>query len=114
MFKLINGSKKKEVLCQELGISRRTFYNWKKKYESEGIKGLIRKKPIAYHHPNRLTQEIVERILELRETYKLGPKRIMWYLERYHDIKISESSVSRTLEKPLFCRRQNLKVSLIV
>ena len=42
-------------------------------------------------------QKTVEKILELRKTYQLGPKRIMWYLERYHGIKVSESSVSRTL-----------------
>jgi len=96
LFKIINGSKKKDELCQEFGISGRTFYNWKRKYESEGIEGLKRKKPIAYHHPKKLTQETVEKILELRETYQLGSKRVMWYLERYHDIKISESSVTRT------------------
>ena len=27
----------------------------------------------------------------------LGSKRILWYLERYHGIKTSESTVTRTL-----------------
>jgi len=39
----------------------------------------------------------VDKILHLRQTYKLGPERITWYLERYHGIKTSESSVYRTL-----------------
>lgn len=44
-----------------------------------------------------MSQEAVERILELRKTYSLGPQRIAWYLERYHSIKVSCASVYRTL-----------------
>jgi transposase InsO family protein len=39
----------------------------------------------------------VEKILELRRDYGLGPQRINWYLERYHGIKTSCASVYRTL-----------------
>ena len=39
--------------------------------------------------------EIVEKVLHLRKTYHLGPMRIVWYLARYHDIKISGAGVSR-------------------
>ena len=56
-----------------------------------------RRKLTAYSHPRKLSQEVVDMILNLRCTYKLGPGRIKWYFERYHWIKISESSVYRTL-----------------
>ena len=59
--------------------------------------GLRRKKPIANNHPRKLSQDAVDKILYLRKEYKLGPERIKWYLERYHGIKTSESSVYRTL-----------------
>lgn len=83
--------------CQEFNVNRSTFYNWKKAYEKEGFEGLRRKKPIHYNYPGQITQETIDRILDLRQNYQLGSKRITWYLERYHGIKISESSVTRTL-----------------
>ena len=48
-------------------------------------------------HPRSAPPEVTEKILHLRSNYHLGPERIMWYLERYHGIKISESSVYRVL-----------------
>ena len=69
----------------------------KKAFESGGMDGLRRKKPIANNHPRKLSQGVVDKILYLRKDYKLGPERIKWYLERYHGIKTSESSIYRTL-----------------
>jgi len=39
----------------------------------------------------------VDRVLLLRKKYHLGPIRIVWYMARYHGIKISDASVYRTL-----------------
>lgn len=85
--------------CQEFEIPRNSYYNWKKKYQAEGEAGLRRKKPVAKHHPHQIPQEVIDKILELRKEYQLGSIRITWYLERYHGIKISESSVYRTLAR---------------
>ena len=49
--------------CREFEVPRSTFYTWKKAYEREGKAGLIRKKPIAYHHPRQISLEAVEKIL---------------------------------------------------
>lgn len=83
--------------CREFEIPRSLFYKWKNSFDSEGKAGLYRKKPIAYHHPKQLQPEVVEKILHLRSTYNFGPQRIAWYLERYHGITTSCSSVYRTL-----------------
>jgi len=83
----------------EFGVSKSTYYSWKKKYDSEGEEGLKRKKPIARNHPNKISQDIIDKVIELRTIYQLGSIRITWYLERYHNIKISESSVYRILKK---------------
>ena len=48
---------------------------------------------------NQIKKEVVEKVLELRKEHKLGTWRIKWYLERYHDINISESSVFRILKR---------------
>ena len=84
--------------CREFNISRSIFYFWKQKYDNEGRSGLYRKKPIAYNHPRKTSPEVIEKILELRAEYQLGALRIVYYLDRYHGIKISESTVSRVLK----------------
>ena len=83
--------------CKEFNIHRSAFYKKKKAYEKEGFEGLRRKKPIPHNHPRKISQEFVNKVLDLRQTYQLGSKRITWYLERYHGISISESSVTRIL-----------------
>ena len=83
--------------CREFNVSRSTFYCWKQKYDNEGRSGLYRKKPVAYSHPRKTPPEVVEKILEIRTDYQLGSLRIMYYLDRYHGIKISESTVTRVL-----------------
>jgi transposase InsO family protein len=83
--------------CREFEVPRSTFYEWKKAYDKEGKAGLARKKPIARNHPRQLSKDAVDKILHLRQEYKLGPERITWYLERYHGIKTSVSGVYRTL-----------------
>jgi len=84
-------------ICREFNIHRSAFYKWKKTYEKEGFEGLRRKKPIPHSHPRKISQEVVNKVFDLRQTYQLGSKRITWYLERYHGISISESSVTRIL-----------------
>jgi transposase InsO family protein len=86
------------IACREFNVPRSSFYRWKKRYEREGRSGLYRKKPIAKSHPRKTPPEIVERILELRREYQIGSLRIAYYLDRYHGIKVSESTVSRVLK----------------
>lgn len=83
--------------CREFNVARSTFYEWKKRYDEEGRSGLYRRKPVAHSHPRKTSQEVIEKILELRNLYQLGALRIVYYLKRYHDIQISESTVTRIL-----------------
>ena len=89
ILKFIENSKNITKECKEFEISKTTYYKWRKRYLEGGREALFRMKPIAHSHPNRLSQEAVEKILELRKAYQLGPKRIMWYLARYHGGKAS-------------------------
>ncbi len=59
---------------------------------------MYRERPVAYRHPRRTSPEVVEKILEIRTEYQFGALRIMYYLDRIHGIKISESTVSRVLK----------------
>ena len=83
--------------CRTFCVSRSGFYRWKKIYEEHGEEGLKHRKPIARDHPRRIPEATVQKVLEIRKNYHLGPQRIVWYLERYHDTRISLSSVYRIL-----------------
>ena len=85
--------------CRYFGIGRASFYRWKAAREKHGEAALVREKPIPKNPKNRTPPEIVEKVLHLRKTYHLGPMRIVWYLARYHDIKISGAGVSRILKR---------------
>jgi transposase InsO family protein len=83
--------------CRTFCVSRAAFYRWRKIYDVQGEAGLKQRKPIAKDHPRRILEANIEKVLELRRTYHLGPQRIVWYLQRYHGIAISFSSVYRIL-----------------
>ena len=82
--------------CREFNLPHSTFYRRKQKYD-EGQFGLYGERPVAYRHPRRTSPEVVDKILAIRAEYQLGALRIMYYLDHYHGIKISESTVTRVL-----------------
>ena len=85
--------------CRYFGIGRASFYRWRTAYRQLGEAGLVNAKPIPKNPASRTPLEIVDKVLHLRKTYHLGPIRIVWYLARYHAIKISEAGVSRILRR---------------
>jgi transposase len=85
--------------CRYSGIARGSFYRWKAALQRQGEAGLVNRKPVPRNPANRTPPEIVEKVLHLRRTYHLGPIRIVWYLARYHDIKISDAGVNRILRR---------------
>ena len=89
--------------CRYYGVARSTFYLWRARYRELGNEGLSNHRCVAHNHPNKTPAEVVEKVLHLRRTYHMGPLRIVWYLERYHDRKTSDATVYRV------CRRHGLR-----
>ena len=85
--------------CGYFGIGRSRFNLWRQAYAERGEAGMDKAPPIPKSHANRTPPEREENVLYLFRKYHLGPMRIVWYLERYHDIKISEATVSRKLRR---------------
>jgi transposase len=85
--------------CRYFGIGRASFYRWRAAFQRQGEAGLVNRKPAPKNPANRTAPEIVEKVLHLRQTYHLGPIRIVWYLARYHGIKISDAGVYRILRR---------------
>lgn len=81
------------------GISRSSFYRWRDAYQKHGEAGLENAKSIPKNPANQTPAKIVEKALYLRRKYHLGPIRIVWYLARYHGIKISDAGVYRILKR---------------
>ena len=85
--------------CRYFGIGRASFYRWRQEYLKRGEPGLVPKRPGPKSHPKRTPDAVVEKVLHLRQTYHLGPMRIVWYLARYHDVGISDAGVYRILRR---------------
>jgi len=85
--------------CRYFGIGRASFYRWKTAYRERGVAGLVNARSVPHRHPNKTPPEVAEKVLHLRRKYHLGPIRIVWYLDRYHGIKISDAGVYRILKR---------------
>jgi transposase len=91
--------------CQLFGISRTTFYNWKRAYQKHGIVGLNAKEPQKPQMPNRVTAAIERDILAYVARYPAdGPKRIYYELKA-EGIQIGESGIYNVLRRHQLSRR---------
>jgi transposase InsO family protein len=97
VIEIAGGSRNVSRKCRSLGMPRSTYYRWKKRFDEEGVAGLSNRCSGPNTHPRSTPPHVVEKIVHLRTKYHLGPQRITWYLERYHGISISCSTVYRTL-----------------
>src|SRR6185312_10281726 len=58
------------------GMSRATAYRLCRRYHEEGWEGLRDRRPVAKHHPHRLSVEAEAQIIELRRRTNWGPQAI--------------------------------------
>jgi len=54
------------MACRYYGISRDTFYRWKRAYKSRGEAGLVNNKPCPQNPKLRIPKKIEEKILYVR------------------------------------------------
>ena len=80
-------------------MGRSSFCRWRTAYKLRGVAALVNAKSIPKNPANQAPPEIVDKVLYLRSKYHLGSIRIVWYLARYHDIKISDADVTRILRR---------------
>jgi putative transposase len=69
-------------LCRTYGISRKTGYKWLTRWLDEGAGGLADRSRARRHHPNQVKPELVAAILDARDRYGWGPKKLRVILER--------------------------------
>ena len=64
--------------CRYFGVGRSSFYRWRTAFRQHGLAGLENCKTAPKNPANGTSPEIVEKVLHLRKTYRLGPIRIVW------------------------------------
>jgi putative transposase len=72
-------------LCARFGVSRKTGYKWRGRFEEEGRAGLRDRPRLAHDRPHRLSAEVEELIVALRRAKPHeGPKKLRLALGRRH------------------------------
>jgi transposase InsO family protein len=70
-------------LCGRQGISRQAGYNTLARYQRAGWKGLEARSRAPHGHPNQMSGETEQQILELRQAHmRWGPRKLKVVLER--------------------------------
>ncbi|WP_269527279.1 IS481 family transposase [Coraliomargarita parva] len=98
-------------LCAEYGISRKTGYKWRERYQKQGAVGLhdLSRKPT--NSPNQLSEALMCQIVKLHERHRTwGPKKIRALLLK--DIAFaaeapSESSIKRVFDRCGWTRKRS-------
>jgi transposase InsO family protein len=73
--------------CREYGISRQSFYLWRRRYQAGGLDGLQARSRAPRSSPQRIGSEVEEAIVGLRKELTelgvdAGPATIEWHLRR--------------------------------
>jgi transposase InsO family protein len=87
------------ALCREFGVARPTGYRWVKRFEAEGSVSALRdrsRRPLS--SPTRTSGRIEGRVMELRDRYGWGARKIHRLLER-EGIELPAVTVHRILKR---------------
>jgi transposase InsO family protein len=71
-------------LCAELGVSRQTFYKWKRRWDVEGPPGLLERSRRPLNSPGLIDAAVEDEIVRLRKQRRVdrGPQAIAYQLQR--------------------------------
>jgi len=64
-------------LAERYGVSRKTIYKWIERHASEGMAGLQDRSRAPHSSPQRLSEEMVARIIAARQRWGWGPRKLI-------------------------------------
>lgn len=103
-------------LCREYGISRKTAYKWKSRYEASGLRGLEDMSRRPHSHPLGVSGEVVADVVATRHAHgRWGPRKIAAVLRDRHGV--SSRTVARILVRAglvLLARRRRRRPTVTV
>jgi len=87
-------------LCDEYGISPKTGYKWKQRFEEDGFEGLHDQSRRPKQHPDQLAESVICEIVRIKMVHpRWGPRKIREVYRRTHGEAPSESSFKRVLDR---------------
>ena len=63
-------------VAAEMGVSRPTAYKWWRRFQDEGVEGLVDRSSRPRSCPHQTSPELEAQVLELRQALKRGPARL--------------------------------------
>ncbi len=85
--------------CRYFGINRHSYYLWYGRYLKQGVDGLCDRSRRPKTSPKATRPDIIKKILKLRRTRKLGPRKIARFFIKNYGIKISSKTIYLILLK---------------
>ncbi len=85
---------------EELNVPASTFYRWYRKYEEDGVDGLIDRNPSPRQFWNRIPEAVRKQVVDLALDHPdRSSRQIAWLFTDQQGYFISESSVFRILKR---------------
>jgi transposase InsO family protein len=86
-------------LCQRFGISRKTGYKWRRRYEKNGAAGLADRSRRPQQSPRRSAPGLEQQALTIRDETGWGARKIKWCLETAGQGPVAKSTVHSILDR---------------
>jgi transposase InsO family protein len=87
-------------VCIAFGISRETWYKWKRRYDVYGVDGLKNQSRKPHNIKNvKITEELEKLVLELRLNDRFGPMRIRFRLKRKYGVSLGIKTIYNLLKR---------------
>ena len=87
-------------VCIAFGVSRATWYKWKRRYDTYGIDGLKNQSRKPHNIKNlKVTEELEKLVLELRLNNRFGPMRIRFRLKRKYGVSLGPKTIYNLLKR---------------
>lgn len=93
--------------CKQRGISRTTFYEYKRRFDEQGLEGLKDLPPIPKSHPFATAPEVVARIVEMSLLHPARGCNFISDLLSHEGIQVSYPTVQNILNKHGLRTRQD-------
>ena len=100
------GEKPFQALCEEFEISRPTGYVWKKRYQEQGVAGIVERSRRAGRQAQQTEQSLEEQVEQLRRRYPDWGARKLQVLLARQGVEMTRSTIHRVLIRRGLVQRQ--------
>jgi putative transposase len=99
-------------LCRRYGISRKSGYEVRERFEADGLDGLKGRSTAPHHHPNAVSAEVEAAVVAVRCAHpSWGPKKIRAWLEAKHRQQRwpAQSTIGALLDRHGLTKRRRVR-----